>query len=182
MKTIYVLGICALLLFCGSCHWFKKDDPTPLEQLPPATQTGERTLGFLLNGQAWTPQGNNGTSNYIVSYDRTYYGGTFDLRAYRYPTKGNDKDQQYIILYMNNLSAPGTYHFENKEQTRVSFTERKTNCESSSRDSSTYATGSLTITRLDMTKGIISGTFEFTLAKPGCDTVRVTDGRFDRKL
>jgi hypothetical protein len=29
---------------------------------------------------------------------------------------------------------------------------------------------------------IISGTFDFVLAKPGCDTVRVTQGRFDKRL
>ena len=45
-----------------------------------------------------------------------------------------------------------------------------------------YSTTSLIITRLDRAAGIISGTFAFTLAKPGCDTVRVTQGRFDKKL
>jgi len=42
--------------------------------------------------------------------------------------------------------------------------------------------GQLTLTRLDEQAGIIAGTFEFTIAKPGCDTIRVTDGRFDKKL
>ena len=37
--------------------------------------------------------------------------------------------------------------------------------------------GAFTITRLD--RGIVSGTFEFTLIQPGCDTIRVTKGRFD---
>jgi hypothetical protein len=45
-----------------------------------------------------------------------------------------------------------------------------------------YRKGTLTIIRLDLTKGIIAGTFEFTLAKPGCDTIRVTNGRFNKKL
>ncbi|UOQ73225.1 hypothetical protein [Hymenobacter cellulosilyticus] len=45
-----------------------------------------------------------------------------------------------------------------------------------------YRRGSLTITRLDLTAGIISGTFSFTLYKPGCDTIRVTNGRFDKQL
>lgn len=49
-------------------------------------------------------------------------------------------------------------------------------------DSTVYMNGSLTVTRLDLTQGIIAGTFEFTLAKPGCDTIRVTSGRFDKKL
>ena len=35
---------------------------------------------------------------------------------------------------------------------------------------------------LDLSAGIISGTFAFTLAQPGCDTIKVTQGRFDKKL
>ncbi|MDQ2770913.1 MAG: hypothetical protein M3Y54_10490 [Bacteroidota bacterium] len=45
-----------------------------------------------------------------------------------------------------------------------------------------YRKGMLTITRLDLQAGIISGTFSFTLYKPGCDSVCVTDGRFDKRL
>ena len=40
----------------------------------------------------------------------------------------------------------------------------------------------MTVTRLDRTAGVVSGTFEFTLTKPGCDIIRVTQGRFDKKL
>ena len=39
--------------------------------------------------------------------------------------------------------------------------------------------GTLTITHFDNVEYIISGTFEFVTATEGCDTVRVTDGRFD---
>ncbi len=52
----------------------------------------------------------------------------------------------------------------------------------SSDDKGTYHKGTLTITRFDLNAGIISGTFDFVLAKPGCDTIKVTQGRFDRKL
>ena len=50
------------------------NDPDPASQLPLATQTGANTLGCLVNGQPWTPQGNNGSSNYTVSYDQTPFG------------------------------------------------------------------------------------------------------------
>lgn len=45
-----------------------------------------------------------------------------------------------------------------------------------------YRRGTLNITRPDRSAGIIAGTFEFTLAQPGCDTIKVTQGRFDKKL
>ena len=66
--------------------------------------------------------------------------------------------------------------------TRVSWYDKLTGCDLSSDDANTYHKGTLTITRLDLQAGIISGTFAFTLAKPGCDTVRVTQGRFDKRL
>ncbi len=161
----------------------KKHDPDPLEQLPPATQTGANTFGCLVNGKPWTPQGYNGSSNYSIDYDSGLNGGIFDLRTYRYPEPGNSNSQQYIILYANQVSKPGTYYFRNTKQTRASLQDRLSSCYWSSRDSATtYRRGALTITRLDLQAGIISGTFDFTLYQPGCDTIRVTQGRFDKQL
>jgi hypothetical protein len=60
--------------------------------------------------------------------------------------------------------------------------DRATGCQYYSQDAGVYCKGQFIITRLDRQAGIVSGTFWFTLYKPGCDSVRVTDGRFDRKL
>ncbi|MBC7919842.1 MAG: hypothetical protein H7Z75_02010, partial [Ferruginibacter sp.] len=48
-----------------------------------------------------------------------------------------------------------------------------------------YQKGTLTLTRFDLAKRIIAGRFESTLFRPDaptCDTVRITDGRFDMEL
>ncbi len=50
------------------------------------------------------------------------------------------------------------------------------------RSTNTFSKGTLTITRLDLQAGVVAGTFSFLLAKPGCDTLRITQGRFDKKL
>jgi hypothetical protein len=42
--------------------------------------------------------------------------------------------------------------------------------------------GTLTITKFDQSSFMISGLFEFTQALDECDTMRVTDGRFDVKF
>ncbi|MEM1406716.1 MAG: hypothetical protein AAGG59_08080 [Bacteroidota bacterium] len=40
--------------------------------------------------------------------------------------------------------------------------------------------GAITISKFTIERPyIVSGTFEFTTALNGCDTIRVTDGRFD---
>ncbi|GAB2858733.1 Riean_0653 family protein [Hymenobacter ruber] len=70
----------AALLGLSQC---KKKDPDPASQLPPATQTGANTFGCLVNGQAYTPKGNNGMSNLYVSYDSTFRGGALGIETYR---------------------------------------------------------------------------------------------------
>lgn len=39
--------------------------------------------------------------------------------------------------------------------------------------------GFVRFSKIDQTKFIVSGTFEFSAVKEGCDTVRITNGRFD---
>ena len=175
MKPFLLLLTLPLALLLGC----KKDAPDPAGQLPPATQTGANTLGCLVNGVPWTPQGNNGSSNYSVSYDQNPYG-VLDARAYRYQQPTDNF--QYLILFARELRGPKSYDLRDLVNTRVSWYDKLTGCDLSSDDANTYHKGTLTITRLDLQAGIISGTFAFTLAKPGCDTVRVTQGRFDKRL
>jgi hypothetical protein len=178
LKTLPSCLLAALLL-CSQC---RSADPDPVDLLPPATQTGANTFGCLVNGQAWTPRGNNGFSNYSVYYDIFPDGGLLDIHTYRIYGKAANEFQN-IILYANQISGPGTFSFRSLQRTRASFNDQKTNCYWDSRDSTTtYRRGQLTITRLDLQAGIVSGTFAFTLYKPGCDSIRVTEGRFDKKL
>ena len=165
------------LLTVICCH---KNASSPAEQLPAATQTGANTIGCLVNGQPWTPQGNNGSSNYAVSYDPNPYG-VFDLTAYRYPI-ASGKNFESLHIYARNLQTPRTYDLRDLSLTRITWNDTSTGCELNSDDPGTYHKGTLTITKRDLQAGIVSGTFAFTLAKPGCDTVRISNGRFDKKL
>lgn len=159
-----------------------KDDPDPASQLPPATQTGANTFGCLVNGQAWTPQGYSGFSNYIVSYDTFSDGGLINISAYRIYGSGTN-DFQSISLWTKSISGIGTFSFRDTLTSIAQFSDYKSNCIwRSSEPDIVYRQGTLTLSRLDLRTGVISGTFEFTLAKPGCDTIKVTQGRFDRKL
>jgi hypothetical protein len=55
----------------------QKADSDPVGQLPPATQTGANTFGCLVNGQSYTPSGNNGTANYAVLYGLGFQGAIY---------------------------------------------------------------------------------------------------------
>ena len=70
--TILTILFSIVTFSCSSC---KKEIAIDNSGLPPATQTGANTLGFTLNGQPWTPQGNNGTANLSLYYDVTFRGG-----------------------------------------------------------------------------------------------------------
>lgn len=177
MKT-YTLLLAALL---GLSQCKKKSDPDPASQLPPATQTGANTFGCLVNGQVWTPQGNNGSANYSVVYDPNYRTGTLNIAAYRY---ANSQAKQEVIGVFSDslLSGPGRYKLQALGHHGAVFENGPAGCFYNATGSMFYCRGALIITRLDRQAGIISGTFDFTLAKMGCDTVRITQGRFDKRL
>lgn len=180
MKQLLLPALALVLL--AQCHKRDPDPAKPEDQLPAATQNGASAFGCLVNGQAYLPAGRVGLgSNYSVSYDPTFNGGDLIVRTYRV-TKTDD--QSFMVGGMN-ISRPGTYAFGPATTLRTYFRDDKRSLPCDLRDSrntNTFSKGTLTITRLDMQAGIIAGTFSFLLAKPGCDTLKVTQGRFDYKL
>ena len=171
----------ALLLFAllglSQC---KKNDPAPVDQLPPATQTGANTFGCLVNGQVWLPKGNNGNANCTLSYDPTFLKGTLNVTTYRYTGSGAT-DLQSIVLYSDSLKTVGRYALTKLGHQEGLYHDFKTGCDYSGHGRN-YCRGTLTITRLDLAAGIVAGTFAFTVYKPDCDSVQVTQGRFDKKI
>jgi len=166
----------AALLGLSQC---KKTTPAPVDQLPPATQTGANTFGCLVNGQPWIPQGYDGTSNYSIYYDSGYRNGTLNIGVYKYVSGSSSRNS--IIIFSDSLKKVGSYPLTIPDHQEALFYGSKGQCEFRSSDKY-YRRGTLTITRLDLQVGVISGTFDFTLYKPGCDTIKVTQGRFDKRL
>ncbi|MFD2245280.1 DUF6252 family protein [Pontibacter ruber] len=161
------------ILSIGSC---KKKDTTPKEVLPAATMEGKNTFGALVNGQVWVPKGRPHTfqPSYQIVYDPGYKGGSFDIRVFR---KKSSEFFEHFYIYMLNVNQTGVYTLGDPQigtvryESEGCFYEREDKVE-----------GYLEITKLDMQNGIIAGKFEFTLTKTDCDTIRVTEGRFDKKL
>jgi hypothetical protein len=173
------------LLGLSQCQ---KHNPAPVDPLPPATQTGAGTFGCLLNGQPWKPSGNNGYPNLYVTYDPTYHGGNLVVNAYR-NTNGTTI-KQYISVGGDLISQVGSYSLTTHSRFSTQWSRtpyfldgnKASPCNEYLSSPGTIATGQLVITRLDKAQGIVSGTFQFTLSQPGCDTIKVTQGRFDSRL
>ena len=175
---ILLIGIATLnLIGCSSC----KKNTVDSNGLPAATQTGANTFGFLLNGQPWTPQGNNGTANLSHDVDFGYKNGIFNIAAYRIVTNANRQDISIGVSdSLNFMNIPITLQLTQKSLFGIYFSNN--NCDFFSTDSIVYDQGFLTITKLDRINRIISGNFNVTLFQKGCDTVKISDGRFDMKF
>jgi hypothetical protein len=179
MKRILFFLIWLNLASCNSC---KKTLEQSTNTLPPATEVGANTLGAIIDGNVWVPAGSNGTANLAIYYDPGYASGTLDISAYRI-TDTVLNDRTYLAFgvdSLNNYAIPHTFVMQPQGNTALGFTQYP--CAYESTDSITRTSGAITITKLDIVGGIVSGTFSGTLIKPGCGTITITDGRFDIKL
>ncbi len=117
-QTLLILAI--LITMCSlSCSSCKKETLNP-NDLPPTTQTGANTLGFTLNGQSWTPQGNNGTANLSIDYDAGFYKGVFGISAYKI-INSNNKEYFGIGIKdsLNFFTAPFSVSLSNTSLYRM---------------------------------------------------------------
>ena len=178
MKKI-ITAFSILFVFCFA-HCKKSNIDS--NGLPPATEEGKNTLGFLLNGQPWKPQGNSGIGNLSIDFDSGFNNGILGIVAYR--TLSSSDKTQFILGIADSLNfktAPFTLVIMKKSIGGLSFST-SSYCDILHTDTTIYETGKINITKLDRTSRIISGTFEGVLFKQICgDTVRITDGRFDMK-
>ena len=175
MKTKLPLYLALLLLTqCSKC---KTDDPAPVapnpvDMLPPATQTGQRTFGCLLNGQPWNLAGNPFGGPLLAT---SYSSNRLAVVANRSSTNGFER----ISFVIRNLYASGAYPVTDSTRNFALYENFTTGC---STYTSSTPVGTVALTRLDLVNRIVSGTFSFTLEKPGCGRVVVTDGRFDSRF
>lgn len=185
MKTLNPLLLLLLLpLFIQvKC---KKDKQASEEKLPPATQTGAGTFGCLLNGKVWLPAGLLLETKIARNYDPGFKGGSFSMQAQRKLYNSNNDRISYTIIDIgcSYLDKSGVYSLMKRDTSGTSYTNFDNNCNYFPwrNEGASIIAGEMHITKLDMNIGIISGTFFFTLVKPNCDTIKVTEGRFDFRL
>lgn len=173
------IKLLAFIIMLAVCFTACKKLHFDTNGLPAATQEGKNTLGFRLNGQAWTPKGVRGTANLSIDYDPNFNNGIFDITAYDFSSPQAEQFTIGIRDSLNFINAPQIYTITQTSLCGISFTN---NCDYFSRLSGSFCSGNLTITKLDRLNHIISGTFSATLYKPGCDTIKITDGRFDMRF
>ncbi|MEQ8580527.1 MAG: DUF6252 family protein [Marinoscillum sp.] len=169
MKTLLTFALFISLGLCISCDLgLGIHEPTELEKLPPLTTTGENTFGCLVNGGAFVVTNTSRMS-------AIYQGGVVQFGAEQ--EKSNITKSIRLILddpllENTNYQLGVTSNFRSRYRTRmdppICYYEYE----------NTYE-GFVEFTNINKSDFTISGTFEFSTVTADCDTVKITDGRFD---
>ena len=109
MKKFFFLPLVALLFLAVKCP-LQNTPPkqNPPDVLPPATQTGANTMGFLLNGKVWLPFGKPGKP----SLNAQYFKGLFTLSAERKVGTNGESVFQTLSCSYKPIYGVGTYYFK----------------------------------------------------------------------
>jgi hypothetical protein len=174
MRKLLLYSAFLLLTQCSKC---KNDDPTPKEpELPAETQSGARTLGCKVNGEVFTTVSTTRVNAIWGCIDCFYIGAD---------TQGANDAGFNMIISLSGANAEGAI-FQllpvSTPNPPVRYGSAAAVTDVCDYDGRLLKSGQVTFTRFDEVARIASGRFAFTLYKPGCDTLRVTDGRFDVKL
>lgn len=179
MKNILFVLLSGLLL--AGC---KKS----IDSLPEASQTGANTFGLKLNGAYWVPQSFAGINTPILKAQLT--GSNVNDLMVTAQNFASEPTETQFNLYVKNITGPGTYLlnqttdiYPNASGNYAYYVKRKINPINEWITTTQY-TGTVTITKWDLSNNIVSGTFEFKAASidNSTDPITVTDGRFDVKL
>lgn len=176
MKKTLILLTALIVLSC------KNDDTTHdpgnyQTPLPEATQTGKRIFACYVDGKAYIAK-----SNEITSYYQTLGEG-----QYSFIVSGSKEGKPLWNVMIGSTSGElvsgTTYELTKREKGNhwggIYFVYDWDDSHEMYTDDISYK-GEFTITKLDLQKQIISGTFWFDVKDPKTgETRKVRDGRFD---
>lgn len=177
-RCMRVLGmIFTLSVFVVACAKKKDSNALNAGPLPSVTQTGANVLGCYLD-----------TTPYILRNDPSVFdfgagvgNDTFFICGCPAPIATYWQALHFLELEVYHGMQVGVpYAATDNNHVRVEY-DVDSACYYVGYDDIdvTACGGSVTLTKFDQTNGIVSGLFEVEFAIPGCDTVRLTDGRFD---
>ncbi len=150
------LFVLFLITSCGSLI-----NPEP--ELPPITMEGKNTFGCLVNGEVWLPKGDLNNPSLIADLSSN---SEFYIQA------NNEVENESIqILITDCCNKNVEINFDANPNSSAAYLGKCT------LDTDTSA-GYFEISEYSPRDFILAGTFEFTI-EDECDTIRVTEGRFD---
>ena len=186
-----------LFLLSATTTQCSKTSTTPDDSntLPPETQTGAGTFACKINGVVWKYKNPNYEflSTKPVTrweFDKSNMGGYLTINGLRYPDGINSSDLLFLqadSLLISKEKVVNNYYGYNFGIVYKDYLAPVNKCDefkTTSLDTTKnyFSSGKLTISKLDQTVRIIAGTFNATIKQAGCDTLKITEGRFDLKF
>ncbi|MCE7040812.1 DUF6252 family protein [Dyadobacter sp. CY312] len=170
--NLYITALAVLILFWGC-------DKGP--ELTPISQEGKNTFSCKVNGKVWIP---DGTGDIFVNikpiYGVYYYNSLIDTIYVNIETNSSSGEQ--VQLFLRTFDV-GVHMLDDDTQvTGSSFYPKNYGFYSFKHKNyitSKEHTGSITISKSNISSGILSGTFEFTATSATGESVHITEGRFD---
>ena len=177
-----------LALLLTTAVYSCRKEGIPNLALPAITQTGQSTLGFMLDNKIWANYGKRCTTlggckdNKVSAIQYAQSNGDFYLEI----SAGYNADtvDQAFYISTTNITNTGTFLIDSSLNQGMTFYANQ-----SAQFFQNYRTRKpgkcfLTITRFDTTNKIISGVFNATLYNTSnlSDSVKIENGRFDAKL
>lgn len=166
-KNLYLLFLLPLLALTG-CNNDDNSRKAPVDQLPPPTQSGKYTFGCLVNGEVMIP---DDTTSMLAEYQ----GGMMQIIG---EVWHEDFFQTIKIIVLDPIIIGQNYDLTDMSTTRVIYS-RKINGSICNYEAEDTFNGWIKFSKIDRTNLIVSGTFEYSTVTENCDTIRVTNGRFD---
>jgi hypothetical protein len=176
-----------MTIISGSCHKANFNGRTNLGYLPPATQVGANTFGCFVNDSVFIPYTSSDLAPLgsppileincfeVDSGIKISISGNYE-RSFTYKSVSIGSDSAVI-------SSTGAYSFGNgNAKNTLKGDYRSGYAVNSDYTTDSANTGYLTISRLDLTARVVSGTFEFYAGNSSHDIVHITQGRFDVKF
>ncbi|MBK0383654.1 hypothetical protein I5M32_11860 [Pedobacter sp. SD-b] len=170
-KSIFFLLVLSFLFTTGmKC---KKENNLDPDGLPKATQTGANVFACKVNGENWISSKSIYDIGGSIRHDTLVVSGsnpsgetffeTYIIRINKFSNKKN----QYQLIDTINYAEYAT----NKNCFKIS--------QGYGVGSAKSTDGQIIFTKVDTQKKILSGTFWFNIPTDYCDTLHITDGRFD---
>jgi hypothetical protein len=161
-----------LVLFLSFCN---------KEKLPKATKEGKNTFGCKVDGKVFIPEDLNTypiTPGLVTNYNEST--GSLHIYATEREDENNNDMKRMISIDISTLQMGN--NVLNKVNTGM--VEIASDLRPMQSYSTNYTmTGTVNITRLDISSNVVSGNFSFkaALRSSGEKVITVTDGRFDFK-
>jgi hypothetical protein len=168
------------------------DDPELEFTLPPETQEGKNTIGFLKNDEVWVNYGKDckfmgGCQESLESNFYSYAEGKTLLLTALQSIRRDDKLAvlQYFDISLDNIKGTGVYLIDGtRNNDRVNFSDEVRSGHHYYQIDSTKTPFKLHITKIDTTANVVSGRFEGILYHNWHknDSIIIKEGRFDIKI